>query len=70
MGIWFAIQEAARHSGDQEVSCRWLLTTAGGAMSAAIVGLVLWLRSVLKELSEEKTGRLNDLKEQFKSVKN
>ena len=71
MGIWLIIQEHTSHSaGDQDVSCRWLLTVGGGSLAGAIFFLVLWLKEVLKELREEQTGRLNDLKEQFRSMKN
>lgn len=58
-------QVQSHHGGDSDVSCRWLLTSMGGA----IAFLILWIKSLLKENKEESNARISDLKDQAKPFK-
>jgi hypothetical protein len=63
----FGFFEAVPASGD-ETFCRWVIGGLAAFSAAGAVGAVSWIKSILKELSEEKTGRYNDLKEHYEKV--
>ena len=57
-------------SAPDQATYKYIISGMGGFIMIAGYGAVSWIKAILQELREERTGRLNDLKEQFKSVKN
>lgn len=49
---------------------KYIISGMAGFITVVGYGAYQWIRSILKELNEEKTGRLNDLRESFKDLKN
>lgn len=53
----------------EDVSCKWLLIAMGSALMAVMTGGIAWIKSILKQLDDEKNARVNDLKEQILAMR-
>lgn len=60
--LWRLMMDAAQQSNDTGVTCRWLLV--GACTPMAVVIVALW-----RALEKQSAGRMEDLKENFKSLK-